>query len=455
MARTSPPPKQQRGLPARTVATGRPPAAALLVAALAAALLVAALAAAGAVPPALSAQIRSGATGDTASVIPGSHLAVYLMTMGPGDQIWERFSHNALVIRDESAGTEIAYNWGIFDFNQEDFIARLARGRMLYRMEGGPAAWLVEQYRRANRSVWTQRVNLTPAQRLELQASVLEMDTDANRNYRYDYYRDNCSTRVRDELDRVLGGQIRAATEGVETGTTYRWHTARLLQPALAAYAGIQFVVGHRGDEPISAWDEMFLPLPLKRHLEGVTVRTPEGEEVPLLGPAVQLVEARREPVPAEAPDFTLGFLALGVLVGSLFAFFGRLSAGGSRLGSWLLALSGTGWSLTLGVLGTALLLSWAFTDHVFWRVNENAMLANPLSLVLALLLIPAALGRGRRWAGRLASTVAALAAAGFVLQVLPGIDQTNGDILAVTLPAHVGLAWGVMRAWRPRPAIG
>lgn len=436
---------------------------------LAAALLAAALLTVGLVSPAGSArtqpaptqagqtrpaQTPSGVPEDTASAIPGSHLDVYLMTIGPGDQIWERFSHNALVVRDERAGTEIAYNWGIFDSHNQDFIPRLARGRMLYAMHGIQSAWMVEQYRQLNRSVWTQRVNLTPAQRLELQASVVEMDTDANRDYLYDYYRDNCSTRVRDELDRVLGGLIRAATEGVETGTTYRWHTARLLEPSLAAYAGIQFVVGHRGDEPISAWDEMFLPLPLKRHLEGLTVRTPEGEEAPLLGPAVQLVEAQREPVPTEAPNLVVGFFKVGLLVGLLFVLLGWLSARGSRLGSWLLALSGTAWSLTLGVLGTALLLSWVFTDHVFWRVNENAMLASPLSLALAVLLVPAALGRGGRWAARLAVAVAALAAAGFVLQVLPGIDQTNGEILAVTLPAHVGLAWGVMRAWRPEPSI-
>jgi len=47
------------------------------------------------------------------------------------------------------------------------------------------------------------------------------------------------------------------------------------------------------------------------------------------------------------------------------------------------------------------------------------------------------------------AKLVVGVAIAGFFLQVLPGFDQVNGEVLAVLLPAHVGLAWGVHRAWR------
>ena len=393
--------------------------------------------------------------------VPGSHLQVSLMTIGPGDAVWERFSHNALVIRDERARTEVAYNWGIFDDHDADFYPRLARGRMLYSMQGFLASNLIAAYGRANREVWLQTVNLTPGERLDLQELVTEMDTDANRYYRYDYYRDNCSTRVRDVLDRVLGGQIRSATEGTDTGTTYRWHTARLLQSAPAPYAGIQFVVGNRGDETISAWEEMFLPLRLKEHLEGVRIVDAEGGPGPLLGEAVQLVEAVRDPVPLAAPDFLFPLLLLGTALGAFFAGLGWVAGEGKRWGRWALALSGAAWSTGVGVLGTALLLSWFFTDHVFWTLNENAFQANPISLVLAVVLIREALNRsGRRagvWAGMrvdaVAKVVASVTIFGLCVQVLPGFDQVNGEVLAVLLPAHVGLAWGVLRAWPPSMA--
>ncbi len=397
-------------------------------------------------------------SGVEADAPPGSHLEISLMTIGPGDAIWERFSHNALVVRDNRARTEVAYNWGIFDFNDVDFIARLARGRMRYSMRGFPASSWLAVYRQANRDVWMQPVNLTPAERLELQVLVQELDTEANRYYRYDYYRDNCSTRVRDVLDRVLGGQIRAATEDIDTGTTYRWHTARLLQSAPAAYAGIQFVVGNRGDETISAWEDMFLPLRLKEHLDGVRIVNAEGESGPLLGEAAQVVEAVRDPLPEAAPDFLFPLILLGTTLGALFAGLGWMAGEGKRWGGWALALSGAVWSSVVGLLGTGLLLSWFFTDHVFWALNENAFQANPISLVLAGGLLREALkGNGHRAgirarirAGGVAKIVGGVAIAGLCIQVLPGFDQVNGEVLAVLLPAHVGLAWGALRAWPP-----
>ena len=383
------------------------------------------------------------------------------MTIGPGDAIWERFSHNALVIRDDRAQTEVAYNWGIFDFNDADFMLRLARGSMLYSMQGFAASNWLAQYRPANRDVWLQTVNLTPGERLELQTLLTQTDTDANRHYRYDYFRDNCSTRLRDALDGVLGGQIRSATEGTDTGTTYRWHTARLLQSAPAPYAGIQFVVGNRGDETISAWEEMFLPLRLKEHLEGVRIVDAEGGPRPLLGEAVQVVEAVRDPVPRAAPDFLFPLLLLGAALGAFFAGLGWVAGEGKRWGRWALALSGAAWSTGVGLLGTALLLSWFFTDHVFWTLNENAFQANPISLILAGVLILEALNRNPHRAGiwarirvnTVAKVVGGVAIAGLFVQVLPGFDQVNGEVLAVLLPAHVGLAWGVLRAWPPSMA--
>ena len=389
---------------------------------------------------------------------PGSHLQISLMTIGPGDAIWERFSHNALVIRDDRAQTEVAYNWGIFDFNDSDFISRLARGRMRYSMRGFPTSTWLAVYRRENRDVWLQTVNLTPGERLELQAVVQGLDTEANRYYRYDYFRDNCSTRVRDVLDGVLGGQIRAATGETPTGTTYRWHTARLLQSVPAAYAGIQFVVGNRGDEPISAWEEMFLPLRLKEYLDGIRIVDTEGESAPLLGEAVRVVEAVRDPTPLAAPDFLFPLLLFGAALGAVFAGLGWAAGEGKRWGRWALALMGAAWSAGVGLLGTALLLSWFLTDHIFWGLNENAFQSNPISLVLAVLLIREALNRegnrigslAGRQVGTVAKVVVGLAIAGFILQLLPGFDQVNGEVLAVLLPAHAGLTWGVLRAWPP-----
>ncbi|MDQ3207872.1 MAG: DUF4105 domain-containing protein, partial [Gemmatimonadota bacterium] len=122
------------------------------------------------------------------------------MTMGPGKAVWERFGHNAIWIHDPVQGTDKAYNYGLFDLRQENFLVRFLQGRMWYWMQGFPAQSYVELYRRANRSVWVQELEMPPQSRRELQNFLEWNERPENRFYHYDYYRDNCSTRVRDAL---------------------------------------------------------------------------------------------------------------------------------------------------------------------------------------------------------------------------------------------------------------
>jgi hypothetical protein len=100
---------------------------------------------------------------------PGSELTVYLLTMGPGDQVWEKFGHNAIWIHDEINHSDIAYHWGLFDFADKEFIPRFIQGRMRYSMGAFDFYETIDAYRRTNRMVWAQQLNLTPQQRQRLQ----------------------------------------------------------------------------------------------------------------------------------------------------------------------------------------------------------------------------------------------------------------------------------------------
>ncbi len=388
---------------------------------------------------------------------PGSELTVYLMTFGPGDLSWERFGHNALWIHDGAAGTDLAYNYGLFDFEQENFFLRFAQGRMLYSMGGFDAAAYAEFYREQNRSVWVQELDLTPAERLELQRFLQWNDTPGNREYRYDYYRDNCSTRVRDAIDRILGGRLRERTEGVPTGATYRSHTRRLTAEDPVLYTGLLLGLGEPVDRPITAWEEMFLPLRMREHLRSITIRDAAGREVPLVKSERTLFEAARPPLPDSPPSWIPGYLAAGAALGGLLALLGSLAAGSAAARFGFAAL-GALWSLFAGTGGLILAGLWALTDHAAAYRNENLFQLEPLSLALVVLL--PALAYGAHWAARparaVALAVAGIAALGLVAQLLPGFDQVNGEVIALTLPVHLGLAAGVhLRRRRARAAVG
>lgn len=395
------------------------------------------------------------------ALAPDTAVRVFVMTMGPGDQVWERFGHNALWVHDPRTGLDAAYNYGMFDFGQENFFKNFAQGRMLYWMAGIDAAATLQHYAGMNRSVAVQELNLTPAQARALADFLATNELPQNRFYRYDYYRDNCSTRVRDAIDRVLGGRLKAATERVASGTTYRWHTERLTAAGGAdvpIFTALMGGLGPAADRPISRWEEMFLPGALHDRLRELRVPDATGRMVPLVVREQEAVGSTRPPVPSAPPRWLQGYLIAGLALAALVVVLAArtVRSGAARFG--FAAVAGL-WLLFAGMGGWILAGLWSLTDHSIAYRNENILQLSPLALPLVLLL--PALAYGARWAARpawlLASGMAALSVLGFVIQVLPGVDQANGWIIALAMPANLAMAWAARRmstALAARPIV-
>jgi hypothetical protein len=374
---------------------------------------------------------------------PGSQLTVYLLTMGPGDQVWEKFGHDAIWIHDEANHSDIAYHWGLFDFADKEFFPRFIQGRMRYSMGAFDMNETVDAYRQANRTVWAQQLNFSPAQRERLAEFIAWNNQPQNRFYHYDYFRDNCSTRVRDALDRGLGGIIQRATENVSSHSTYRFHTARLTQDDWPVFTGTMMGLGQPTDTDISAWEEMFLPVRMMDRLRTLRVPGVNGSEPLVLNERV-LVQATRAPEDTQVRRGIFSYLEISLVIlafGLALRFVGK---SGASLGLLTLA---TAWSAVAGLAGVLLAGLWAFTDHLYSYRNENVLQLNPLSLVVAVLLIRLMWKRRRfpdttpgRFTIGSALVVAGLSALGFVLQVLPAFHQVNGDVIALALPLHLGV---------------
>jgi Domain of unknown function (DUF4105) len=376
---------------------------------------------------------------------PGSELTIYLMTFGPGEEIWERFGHNGIGVRDAIAGTDSVFDYGRFSFTEKGFLLHFMQGRMYYWMGGTDAQWYASAYQRMHRSVWIQELNLTPAQRLEVRDFLRWNEQPENIRYRYDYYLDNCSTRVRDVIDRVLGGTIRRQTDTLATGTTFRFHTQRLTTADVPMYTALMTAMGHPIDQPISAWEEMFLPLSVRKYVRTVKVRGPDGSEIPLVR-AEHTVYENNEIETREAPPAWLPwYLLIGVILGGVALALARMGAtrGWARLSFVTL---GTFWYLLMGLGGAILLALWGLTDHAVTYRNENVLQLNLLALPLGFL-IPASVRKGGRralLAHRLAVVIAGLSIAGLAIKLLPWFYQVNLQVIALVLPVYLGLAAGL-----------
>lgn len=377
---------------------------------------------------------------------PGSELRVWLVTAGPGDAVWERYGHNAIRVLDTRTGRDVSYNWGIFDFQQDDFIPRFLQGRMLYMMAPFPTAAMIEAYGRANREIVLQELDLTPAQKAELHRLAEINARPENRDYTYHYFLDNCSTRVRDLLDQVLGGALEDTFGGVDTGTSYRFHTRRLTQVDPLIYTGMDMLLGTLTDQPITVWEEMFLPLTLRDEIRGMEVRRGDGSTTPLVLSEEVVVPSTRSAIALAPPSWMWAYLLLGLGAAAVFVGLGSQRAQATKvLRRGLLGLASL-WLLLAGIAGTLLVLL-LFTDHGFAYWNENLFLFHPLLLVLAVLL--PFRSSGTRWntlSRRLAMVVAGIALVGLAWQMLPASRHANGMFFALALPGHLALAWTLWR---------
>jgi hypothetical protein len=353
----------------------------------------------------------------------------WLMTYGTADRIEERFGHNAIWIRDPARGVDRIYNFGFFDFDTPGFYIDYLYGDLIYYALARDPAEELAYYQWRDRSVRAQLLDLDdPTIRRLTDWLELRVQPET-RDFRYDYYLNNCSTRIRDALDFALDGALREATDSIPARLNYRGHTRRLVQPDPLYYLGIQAALGPAVDRPITVWDEMFLPEVVAEVAAGLRIPDAGGGTRPLVLDDRILHESRR-PAPAERPGFPWRLvlvLLLGALVLQLLPFVASRRRG-LRLAGWRI------W-LAANVLGGGLLLFLMLaTEHRVTGGNQNLFLINPL---LGLLWR----ARGGRFETWIAIVVFGLLITAGTVEWL-GPPQWNVDLLVALVPVQLTALW-------------
>jgi len=368
---------------------------------------------------------------------PATAPRIGVMTMQPGEIFWERFGHDAIVVDDPARGEPISYNFGFFDPSEPDFIPRFIRGQMRYQLVALPMREDLAYYRDVGRGVSIQWLDLTPAQATRLSDALAVNALPQNARYGYDYFTDNCATRVRDAIDRALDGRLQRQLSARSRGNTYRSEAVRLASPAPLMWLGFDIGLGPFADVPLARWQEAFVPMRLADSLREATA----SDGRPLVSSEEQLLPQRLPPQPAEFARPWWPWALWGFAVALALLWLGR------RAPRALMAVALPAWTLC-GLLGLLMLFIWFGTAHRAGWANQNLLLFNPLCL----LLWPGAwrLLRGRApgaWFGRWLAAVVACAIMAWIMRWLPPFpEQDNTHWIALLLPIHVGLYFALRR---------
>jgi hypothetical protein len=368
-------------------------------------------------------------------------LKIWMVTFGPGDTVPEWWGHTALAVQDTAKNQGRLYNYGMFSFD-EGFLARFVQGRLEFWVADDGIAPTFLFYRQLGRDVRIQELDLTPEQAQTVARTLANNVLPQNRNYLYDHYRDNCSTRPRDIIDGAVGGQLGAATAG-PARFTFRELTRKYSRVNPPMSFLLDFMQNDRLDKPMAQRGEAFLPDELERQVQALQLKGPDGASHPAVKRQWDWFKSKRAPVPDQPPQWIPWLLLMGLATAGTVLGLGHWAAQGARLPRVLLGVELSLLSLTLGLLGTTLALAGLFTDQLVTHHNENLFLANPADLIALPASVLFAFGarRGRptlRWMWALLGGTSVL---GIGLKVLPWFDQQNWNCIALVAPINWGVA--------------
>ncbi len=351
---------------------------------------------------------------------------VSLVTILPGDKVYSIFGHNAIRVFDPEREIDYAYNYGTFDFgNPLLFILKFGYGDLNYRLTRQSFQRMVAFYpSEEGRPLVEQVLDLDAGQREGVFRFLEWNAAPENAYYRYDFYYDNCATRIRDLLEAALGEQL--VIDLPDPGGSMR----QLLDPYLVEKTWLHFVMdagqGLPADAPATWRTELFLPDRLAVWAEKARIRGPAGER-PLVARADSIGWPADRPGPRPAPAWPTIVMTL-VLAVVVWVTVLDLRQGRSGR-AWLDAPL----FLLLGCAGVLIVFLSFVSLHAVTRNNVNLLWALPTNLLLAWTL--ARNGR-KRWATGLLWVTAA-AAAVFVL----GWTLWSQELPLATLPLGLAVA--------------
>lgn len=359
---------------------------------------------------------------------------VSIITCGPGIELYSGFGHTALRIYDSETRFDQVYNYGMFDFSDPDFYAKFARGKLRYWLGKAPMEMFVQSYKAENRKVTEQILNLEHQDVVQIYNYLEKNALPENKFYAYDFFFDNCATRPRDVLKKVLGERLKWHTHKDANQLSFRTIIDGFLVSGPWIDLGIDIVLGSVIDRKATNEELMFLPQYIYEIAEKSTIVN-NGKEMALVNGASIVHYDPGSTAQSEAPFWQPAYFTW-IIFAIVFAltFIRRYKP------LWFLDIF---LLLVTGLLGIFVLFMWFSTEHQATGANLNVLWLNPLNIVS----IPILIFLSKKvWAGHYFKILAVFT--GIVVVVSPMLPQTVHPALA-PLTLAVALRYFTLSKWQ------
>lgn len=297
---------------------------------------------------------------------------ISLLTCDPGEELYSVFGHSAIRVSDPLRGIDKVYNYGTFDFRTPGFYVKFARGKLNYMLSLSSFSRFKEEYIEENRSIYEQQLDLTYEQQQHFFDFLEWNSKPENKYYMYDFFFDNCATRIRDIVTVEYNSKL--VFKEIENRKTFRTLINECLVNSRLASLGINIVLGVRTDKVATSSEYMFLPFNLMNAFDSAQIVS-NGERYALVKKKNTIFKAKvidqSKPVNISAIVFWSIFL--------IVAAFTILSFKTQKL---YIAIDRLIYGVT-GLLGILILLLWIATDHQLTVNNFNILWAFPLNFFL------------------------------------------------------------------------
>ena len=299
---------------------------------------------------------------------------VSLLTADPGPELYASFGHSAIRLREIGPdGRDLVFNFGTFDFDTPNFYGKFATGKLNYMLSVVPYDRFIIEYDYYKRGLREQVLDLNQEQKDFLLQHLDAQYAPERRFYKYDFFYNNCATKIRDAFDIAMGEQL-VWSDSVAEEKTFRNLIDEFVLPLPWADFGIDLALGAVIDRPATELEKQFLPTYMEQAFANATILE-NGVSRPLVKQSRVLLEYPQENAQQSLLNPSMVFWLL-TLVFAALTFYGFKK--GKLMKGLDVALFGS-----VGILGLVVAFLWFFTDHSATAWNWNILWAFPGHLVL------------------------------------------------------------------------